>query len=128
MLEIDVTEFFKKENTRCYANSIARSGNPNVGRDTWNNAKQATPLLSSEQVEAARDYFGEMVSEWKTLPDNEIQALFIQELSHRIQELEDYQTGPYAFNWREYRKDERNGRISGGMFKYKNRLYIGLYY
>jgi hypothetical protein len=119
LTEIDITSFYNKAKRNLeflynFSDSEARSGNPNVGKLTWENAKKQTKFIfvTAENAELFRDFFLEFGAwEREELEDiNELNALFTQNLSADIKERLDYKT------WKSYEKDGEEGRVSSNLF------------
>lgn len=106
MLELNITDFFKTENPCDYSDSIAHSGQQNIGQITYNNALNSdydfiSPLSDTETQEL-RDFFlssgaweKEEISNWSA---QELNALLIQFISGDLQEQTDKNGNIYAEN------------------------------
>jgi hypothetical protein len=87
-LEIEVTKFVKQEDPNEYSNSVANMGK-DAARITWQNAQDCDhSFVTEENKQEFVDYFKEFgawteeeMQEW---PINELNALFIQEMSAQI--------------------------------------------
>ncbi len=91
--EIKVTEFVKNASPELYSASIAETGLTNIGKITWNNALESSyEFVTEENREYFLDYFLSFGAWEKEEIDSidELNALFIQELSATIREHEGY--------------------------------------
>ena len=102
--EIDVTDFYNNEDPLNYSNSIANSGLQNISEITWNNAKKSPHnFVNKKNRQTFIDYFKEFGA-WDDLAEwgnNELNALFIQEISQYINEKKCFDT------WEEYERSEQ---------------------
>lgn len=101
-MEIDITAFYNATNPFDFSASVAERG-PNAARDTWAAALKHRPhmLTTPEQREAFRRYLKSMgFSEpSESIPEEELQALFVQEVSNAMRERNyDGDTG-LIFQW-----------------------------
>ncbi len=116
-----------------FSGSIAELGN-NAGRITWNNslteAESAWPDMTPEQLQKAKDYFGEFgawerkeIAAWTP---QEVKALLIQLIAGDIREAEaccwDYEN--HCIHWKAYYAESEKGRIGGRLtLGIDNRVY-----
>jgi hypothetical protein len=120
-MEIDITEFYNTADTRQFCNSIANSGDLNIGEKTFSNALQATLyayILPKEATEIFREFISDMgMSDTDNLNKDELTAVFIQLISGDIQEKG-------KSTWDEYQKDEQ---VAGRLFENDGNIhyYIG---
>lgn len=125
MNEINITELVKSECSELYSNNVATLGN-NAAQITWNNAKNCElTFVTSENKQDFIDHFKEIgfSEDTDNWPLNELNALFIQEVSSDINELSDYDS------WEEIEKDQESGVVSGRIFKTDDNeyyFYIGM--
>jgi len=110
-MEINVTKFVKRADAALYSNSIAKSGLNNIGQITWNKAKTSKySFVTEENRQVFIDYFDEYGA-WDDLEDwpiNELNGLFIQELSSQLNELEMFDT---------YEEFEESDQVQHNIFK-----------
>lgn len=129
-MEIEITSL---KGMDCFALSHSRmEGGENAGRNTWNASKaQAleTPLLDTEEkLQAMRDFAlssggwdQEEIDSW---PSEEINALFLQWIAGDCREAgAEYLS---EINWRKYRQDSEQGRVSSNLFKSGRKIYFYL--
>lgn len=122
MLELNIQKFYDEADTYQFSNSVWNSGDPDIAKHTYQNALNYPPLLTNtDQIQKAREYFKERVSEWGDLPDNKIQAILIQWISAEIQEFNS------CDNMADYEKQTKDGHVSGSIFESEGDLWIGLY-
>lgn len=122
-MEIDITDFYNNADTRQFSNSIANSGQANIGRITWENAQKSDYIfIDTEEKRAALLKHLEdagMEDVWKH-DMRDANALFIQLVSGDIQEKGDA-------TWTEYQKESENGQVSGRLFEgVDRRIYYSL--
>ena len=106
MLELNITDFFKTENPCDYSDTIANSGQQNIGQITYNNALNSdydfiSPLSDTETQEL-RDFFlsfgdweKEEINNWSA---RELNALLSQFISGDLREQTDENGNIYAEN------------------------------
>ncbi len=94
-MEIDITEFYYKEETLKYSNSIANSGLSNIGTITWGNALVVAKspeyqFINEDNKEIARQYFTNLgMGDLENSTAIELNATFIQWISSEINEESD---------------------------------------
>lgn len=94
-MEIDITSFMAETDAFQFSASAAELGQ-DAGKITWGNAideAHRAPLLTTpEQIDEARDWFGEFGAwddeERAAWSDDEVNALVIQFISGNIREIE----------------------------------------
>ncbi len=122
-MEINIDKQMEMENC-LFCSSVAESGLSNIGQITWNNTLEETELnyVNQENKEEFLQYFLSFGAWEKEEIDSieELNALAIQEIAHRIREFENYDC------LKEYKKDEMEGSIMGGIFKHNGSHYITL--
>ena len=122
-MELNVTKFFKAESghTNQFMDSIANSGLRNIGKVTWENARHSDyTFVTDENLTEFVNYFAQYGA-WDDLDEwsiNDINALFIQELSGVIAELE------HCDGWEDYQKQSEEGQVSGNLFKTGDEIYF----
>jgi hypothetical protein len=99
-MEINITEFLKQTaDTKQYFNSIANSGNPSIGKVTWNNACRAEVLLldTDDKIESVKrhiELFGawerDEIDSWSV---QELNGLFIQLICSELEENQSFDAG-----------------------------------
>lgn len=131
-MEIDVTHLVYERDTYAFCNSIARSGLSNIGQVTWRNALEearSEPLLTEpDQIAEAKDYFKEFgawdkdeIAAWT---DDDVNALLVQEVSHNIQELDDFIDDDGEIDWKAYHEDAERGQVSGMLWADDENVYF----
>lgn len=117
-MEINITKFFKEENTDSYYGSVATHG-PNAGKETYEAAcfaaRKYSLLDTPEQEEAFKKYikeFGawtdEEIAEWD---NDELTGLFIQIICAEMKEGDLNTTEP---DWEAYEESSDN---AGNLFR-----------
>jgi len=116
-MELDITEFFYHARTLDYQDSIANSGLQDIGKITWNRAREDSgkyPFAMDENRQALIEWlsgFGAWdrteMDAW-TLP--ELNALMIQFVAGWVQEKENQ-------TWEEYEKESCAGQVSGCLYE-----------
>lgn len=97
MIELNITDFFHSEDTRDYSDSIANSGQNNIGAITWGNAKDCehdfVSAMSETEIQELRAFFASFgawvdseIGNWNA---QELNALLVQFISADIQEQTD---------------------------------------
>ena len=114
-MEINITEFYNMADPENYSASVMEQG-PDVGKITWNNAKEAdfNLLDTAEKLECMR-YWARASGGWNSeeilaCNDNELNALFIQLISSDIREKG-------GDSWAEYEALSQAGQVSGCLFE-----------
>lgn len=129
MLELDITEFFKTEDSYNFSASAFEMGQ-DAGKITWNNSKnEAKNYLhwlkeKTYNGESARDciieYFSGMgfseSDEMQSWSDSEIIALLIQDISANIREAGLDLDHWSEIDWQAYEKGVEKGQYSGNIF------------
>lgn len=135
-MEINITRFFHDADPSEYSASIAETGLKDIGKRTWNAAKETgaeTPLLTTpEEIAALRLYvkdFGawseEEIAAWD---DAECNALFIQLVSGDMRDA-DLGKGEEltADDWAAYEERAHKGQCAGNIFRADNgEIYYSL--
>ena len=126
-MEINITKQLHDENIK-FAASIAETGCSNIGQLTWQAALESNyKYVTEENRGHFLDYFLSFGC-WEKDEISSIEslnALTVQEIAHRIRELENYDS------IREYEQDCEMGIIQGGIFEHfeqKGQFYIYLGY
>jgi hypothetical protein len=131
-MELDCT-WLLDEDCGQFSGSIAELGQ-DAGRYTWNNsmaeAESAWPDMTPEQLQKAKDYFGEFgaweeeeIAAWTP---QEVKALLVQLIAGDIREVEDccWDNENNCIDWEEYNLQTENGQLSGRLYLGENgRLY-----
>lgn len=129
-MEIDITSFFNEADTPDYSASIAETGNSDIGKVTWRNARRASEeydlLDTDEKRDAMRAHikgFGAWdAAEIAAMSDTDLTALLIQMIAGDMREAG---MDGVDFDWEEYECDEtfahRIGRDHDGRIFY----YLG---
>ena len=125
-MEIDITSMFADRDKMFYLSGSAMEHGSNAGSITWNNSMQyakENPLLStSEQVQAARDYFREFgawddeeIDAWDTDCAN---AMVCQCIAGDIRELEEYALNDEGeWDWGAVEAAQSGGVASGSIYR-----------
>lgn len=119
-MEINITRFFNEACPRDYSASVAEMGT-NAARDTWSAAMEDAeewPMLNTNE---RRDAFRGHIKDYGAWDDEEIdswnnqelEALFIQEISSVIREFSDLAGGC----WKEWQSLVEEGITDGSLFK-----------
>lgn len=122
-MEINITRFFETAETHDFSNSIADSGQNDIGKITWLNAKDEasrSPLLTTEdQLDAMRAFArasggwnDEEAAAWS--PDD-VNALFIQWISGDKNEMDSDDEG--EIDWAAVERDQQEGRIASNIYR-----------
>ena len=123
-MEIDITSFMLDADPFDFSASRAERGD-DAGPQTWRNAMReadTTPLLTtSDQLDALRQWARESggwtrkeIAAWS---DQKCNALFIQIISGNMREAGMDECDLEDFDWAAYEEAERQGRISGGIYR-----------
>lgn len=104
MIELNITDFFNSEDPRDYSDSIAKSGQNNIGTITWGNAKDCehdfVSAMSETEIQELRAFFASFgawddseIGNWNA---QELNALLVQDIASQIQEQTDKNGDLYA--------------------------------
>jgi len=110
-MELNITELFNDEtfDTLDYQDSIASSGNQNIGELTWRNAMNSEYIyVNEDNAEEIRDYFlGYGAWSEEELSDNkELNALLIQEIANNMQSYNETREDEDAYASRIYKSED----------------------
>lgn len=122
-MELDCT-WLLSEDCGQFSGSIAELGQ-DAGRYTWNNsmaeAESAWPEMTPEQLQKAKDYFGEFGAwedeEIALWTPQEVKALLIQFIAGDIREAESccWDDENDCIDWKAYNLEAENGQLSGNL-------------
>ena len=125
MLELDITDFFNSECPSDYSASRAEIGH-NAAMGTFQaslEAAQGYDFIKGdiEAREAIQNHFkayGSWEDDIESLPDIELNAVLIQDISASIREyLSDFGANTaYWWDWNEYQELAEQGSVSGRLF------------
>jgi len=142
-MEINITKLFKNCNTTDFSDSVANSGDSEIGRTTWNRAlftRKYKPLFDAKNLQIVKDYItgfggwtdGE-IDKWDY---NTVQALLLQMIAGDIAEF-DWIMGEYFDDWDRktckpdwdiWEKAGKDGVVSGNLFEgMDGEIYYSLY-
>lgn len=126
-MEIDITSLVARSCEMHHYSASQMELGPDAGRITWenslDNAEESPLLTEGEQIETARDYFGEFGAwdddERAAWSAQEVNALLLQLIAGDIREalpelLDDYE---------EYKRLAEEGPISSRIFRADGRWY-----
>ena len=90
-MELNITKMLDQD-LGSFSNSIANTGDPNIGQVTWNNAKNCDlNFITEENREEIKDHFADFGAwdrdEINSWDDQELNALLIQLISGDLQEF-----------------------------------------
>jgi hypothetical protein len=130
-MDIDITRLVEEVELFDLSASIAERG-PNAGPETWKNSMAEAsehPLLTADQLDAARDYFREFgawddeeIDAWSP---EEVNAMVVQYVAGNLREIEALCMGDDGeIDWDKVEELDSAGRISGSIYRADDRVWF----